>query len=246
MQWQIAGFVAELFQGPKTACVLLDVHQERHRWRRPQLLHLPSGLLRRLHPLHERPRRFPDPPLRSDPAPSAPSAGSARNLLSAGGPCRSHWVGPACLSVPRRRPEGGEAGVDAQKSRDGKTVRRLDSPRRMVVRSHRQHCHVHDWSNLNIKDTLTFSPAACAPHSGKWAASSPAASASTHRPASSISGRAATTPLGRVPDSGSRLLQGDSATQSARGTVDVKVRHPHSPLAHNSDQFPPLWIAPSL
>jgi hypothetical protein len=49
---------------------------------------------------------------------------------------------------------GDRRPVYAHKGRDGKTVQRFYSPRRKVVLSHRQACHVHYWSNLNIKDTL--------------------------------------------------------------------------------------------
>jgi phage terminase large subunit GpA-like protein len=49
---------------------------------------------------------------------------------------------------------GDRRPVYAHKGRDGKTIQRFYSPRRKVVLSHRQHCHVHYWSNLNIKDTL--------------------------------------------------------------------------------------------
>ena len=49
---------------------------------------------------------------------------------------------------------GDRRPVYAHKGRDGKTVQRFYSPRRKVVLSHKQTCHVHYWSNLNIKDTL--------------------------------------------------------------------------------------------
>ena len=49
---------------------------------------------------------------------------------------------------------GDRRPVYPHKGRDGKTVQRFYSPRRKVVLSHRQTCHVHYWSNLNIKDTL--------------------------------------------------------------------------------------------
>jgi phage terminase large subunit GpA-like protein len=40
------------------------------------------------------------------------------------------------------------------KTKNGKPLQRFYSPRRKVSISSRQHCYVHYWSNLNIKDTL--------------------------------------------------------------------------------------------
>jgi hypothetical protein len=49
---------------------------------------------------------------------------------------------------------GDRRATFVHKVKNGKSLQRFYSPRRKVSISSRQHCYVHYWSNLNIKDTL--------------------------------------------------------------------------------------------
>jgi hypothetical protein len=49
---------------------------------------------------------------------------------------------------------GDRRATFVHKVKNGKSLQRFYSPRRKVSISSRQHCYIHYWSNLNIKDTL--------------------------------------------------------------------------------------------